>query len=415
MRHWRYFSDLAGAAQSLREQKIRTLLTGLGIVFGVGAVIGMLSIGAGARQESLRFIEELGVRNLLVQARAAASEQEYQQRRKTSPGMTVRDARIVQANLDGLELISARMTLHPSKTLPKPAHTIPELYGVRPSYAAIHGMKTVEGRFFDEQEDTASAAVCVLGETAKIELLGYGSALGKYVKIDDVWLRVSGVLEQRLASSRSAEVQVQDLNNAVFIPLDTFQYRFSVSNHLKDELDGFDISLRAGADSLRAARVVTAILNSTHRNTEDFDVVIPAGLLAQQQRTQTIFTYVMVAIAAISLLVGGIGIMNIVLATVLERTREIGVRRAAGARRSDIVRQFLTESVLISVAGGTLGIGFGFCLSWLIARTAGWNTIVTPSSVFIAFGVSAAVGIVFGIYPARKASRIDPIEALRYE
>jgi putative ABC transport system permease protein len=166
---------------------------------------------------------------------------------------------------------------------------------------------------------------------------------------------------------------------------------------------------------MEAAKVVNAILNSTHRNTQDFTVVIPADLLAQQQRTQTIFTYVMVAIAAISLLVGGIGIMNIVLATVLERTREIGVRRATGARRADIVRQFLTESVVISIAGGVLGIGFGFLLSWLIARTAEWKTIVTTSSVLVAFGVSAAVGVVFGIYPAMKAARVDPIEALRYE
>jgi putative ABC transport system permease protein len=184
---------------------------------------------------------------------------------------------------------------------------------------------------------------------------------------------------------------------------------------MKDDLDGVDLRLKTGADSLEVAKVVTAILNSTHHNTEDFTVTIPAALLAQQQRTQTIFTYVMVAIAAISLLVGGIGIMNIVLATVLERTREIGVRRATGARRNDIVRQFLTESVLISVAGGLLGIGFGFFLAWLIARTAEWKTIVTTASVLIAFGVSMAVGVIFGIYPAMKASRINPIEALRYE
>jgi len=175
------------------------------------------------------------------------------------------------------------------------------------------------------------------------------------------------------------------------------------------------IRLKTGADSVRTAEVVTAILNSTHRNIEDFTVTIPAALLAQQQKTQTIFTYVMVAIAAISLLVGGIGIMNIVLATVMERTREIGIRRATGARRTDIVRQFLSESVLISVGGGLLGIGFGLALSWLIARTAEWKTIVTPTSVVIAFSVSVAVGVVFGIYPAVKASRIDPIEALRYE
>jgi putative ABC transport system permease protein len=184
---------------------------------------------------------------------------------------------------------------------------------------------------------------------------------------------------------------------------------------MKDDLDGVDLRLKPEANSVEVAKVVTAILNGAHHNVPDFTVTIPAALLAQQQQTQTIFTYVMVAIAAISLLVGGIGIMNIVLATVMERTREIGIRRATGARRADIVRQFLTESVLISVGGGALGIAFGFFLSWLIARAAEWKTIVTTSSVLIAFSVSVAVGVIFGIYPALKAARIDPIEALRYE
>ncbi len=209
---------------------------------------------------------------------------------------------------------------------------------------------------------------------------------------------------------------MRDLNNTIYVPFNTFQYRFwDMTSFLKDDLDGIDMRLKLGADSIDVSKVVTAILNSTHNNTQDFTVTIPAALLAQQQRTQTIFTYVMVAIAAISLLVGGIGIMNIVLATVLERTREIGVRRATGARRADIMKQFLTESVLISMAGGVLGVAFGFVLAWLISTTAEWKTIVTTASVVIAFGVSVAVGVVFGIYPAMKASRINPIEALRYE
>jgi len=229
---------------------------------------------------------------------------------------------------------------------------------------------------------------------------------------------VVGVLsEQIMAGSRNAPTGgIEDPNNIVYVPLNTFQYRFwDQSSQMKDDLDGIDLRLRLNADSVEVAKVVTAVLNSTHHNIQDFSVTIPAALLAQQQRTQTIFTYVMVAIAAISLLVGGIGIMNIVLATVLERTREIGIRRSIGARRLDIVRQFLIESVLISVAGGLLGIAFGFFLAWLIARTAEWKTIVTTASVVIAFGVSVAVGVLFGIYPAVKASKINPIDALRYE
>ena len=411
----RYLADIALAGSNLWAQKTRTLLTALGIIFGVGAVIGMLAIGAGAREESLRFIEQLGVRNLLIESRPAASDQELQQRRRSSPGLTERDVRVLQANVEDLDLISARRTMHPSRVFPKAGEEMPELFGVRPAYAQIHNWKLEEGAFFGKKEDDASVADCVLGEKAKVSLLGYGPAVNKYVKVNDTWLRVSGVLANQ-ASSGSGTAQSVDPNLVIYVPLNTFQYRFfEQGGSFKDELDGVDIRLKLGADSVQAAKVVTAILNSTHHSIPDFTVTIPAELLAEQQRAQSIFTYVMVAIAAISLLVGGIGIMNIVLATVLERTREIGIRRSIGARRGDIVRQFLLESVLISIGGGMVGIAFGYFLSWLIARAAEWQTIVTPSSIMIAFGVSVAVGVIFGIYPARKASRIDPIEALRYE
>ncbi|HEY9139631.1 MAG TPA: ABC transporter permease [Bryobacteraceae bacterium] len=412
-----FTTDIGQAFSNLRAQKTRTLLTALGIVFGVGSVIGMLAIGSGAREESLRFIEQLGVRNVLIESRPATSQEEFQQRRRSSPGLSDRDVRILQANVDALETLSPRRTLHPARVLPKPSQDLPELYGVRPSYSVIHSLPVTEGRFFDASDDAASAPVCVLGESVKVSLLGYGPAIGRFIKVNDSWLQVIGVLsEQLMAGAQNTGGAMQDLNNIVYIPLNTFQYRFwDQSSDMKDDLDGIDLRLKPAADSVEVAKVVTAVLNSTHHNVQDFTVTIPAALLAQQQRTQTIFTYVMVAIAAISLLVGGIGIMNIVLATVLERTREIGVRRSIGARRFDIVRQFLIESVLISVAGGLLGIAFGFFLAWLIARTAEWKTIVTSASVIIAFGVSVAVGVVFGIYPAMKASRINPIDALRYE
>jgi len=412
----RYGADLGLAAQNLWSQKTRTVLTALGIIFGVGAVIGMLAIGAGAKDESLRFIEQMGVHNVLVEAHPAGSLQEVQQRRRSSPGLTQSDGRILKANVDGLELISPRKSLHPSVILPKPdLPALPELYGVDPEYARIHDWQMQEGASFDQASNEAAAAVAVLGERAKVSIVGYGKAVGSYIKVNDGWVRVIGVLKEQVTSSSGA--QSVDPNYVIYVPLNTFQYRFfdPTAGFFKDELDGVDIRMSANADSIRAARVVDAILSSTHHNTPDYSVTIPAELLAQQQRAQSIFTYVMVAIAAISLLVGGIGIMNIVLATVLERTREIGIRRTTGARRSDIVRQFLVESVLISIGGGVVGIAFGYVLSWLIATGAHWKTIVTPFSVVIAFGVSVAVGVLFGIYPARQASRIDPIEALRYE
>ncbi|MBV9302509.1 MAG: ABC transporter permease [Acidobacteriaceae bacterium] len=412
----RYGADLALAAQNLWSQKTRTVLTTLGIIFGVGAVIGMLAIGAGAKEESLRFIEQMGVHNVLVEAHPASSLQEVQQRRRSSPGLTPSDVRILKANVDGLALISARKSMHPSVILPKPdSPAVPELYGVAPEYAQIHDWQMQDGTTFDAANNDAAAAVAVLGERAKVSMLGYGKAVATYIKVNDSWLRVIGVLKEQITSSSGA--QSIDPNYVIYVPLNTFQYRFfdPTAGFLKDELDGIDIRMNPNADSIRAARVVDAILASTHHNTPDYSVTIPAELLAQQQRAQSIFTYVMVAIAAISLLVGGIGIMNIVLATVLERTREIGVRRASGARRADIIRQFLVESVLISLAGGAVGIAFGYLLSWLIAAGAHWKTIVTPFSVVIAFGVSVAVGVLFGIYPARQASLVDPIEALRYE
>lgn len=325
--------------------------------------------------------------------------------------------RILQANIDAIDVLSPRRSLHPASVLPKPSQAIPELFGVRPSYALIHSLQFAEGRFFDGADDERSALVCVLGESAKVSLLGYEPAVGKFVKVNDTWLEVIGVLkEQLMAGAQNTGATMQDVNNIVYIPLNSFQYRFwDQSAYMKDDLEGLEIRLKPGSDSIEVAKIVTAALNSTHHEVQDFTVTIPAALLAQQQRTQTIFTYVMVAIAAISLLVGGIGIMNIVLATVLERTREIGIRRSVGARRFDILRQFLTESILISVGGGVLGVAFGFFLAWLIAQTAEWKTIVTTASVVVAFGVSVAVGVLFGAYPAVKASRINPIDALRYE
>ena len=410
-------TDLGLALDNLRAQKTRTLLTASGIVFGVGSVIGMMAIGAGAKEESLRFIEQLGVRNILVDSVPASSSQEMEQRRKSSPGLSHRDARILRTSIEAFEAMSVRKTMRPATLMPKSSQDPPEIYGVEASFSTIHSLRFAEGAFFDDWANQTSAAVAILGETAKVGLLGYEAALGKFIKVDGTWLEVVGVLEEQLAQNpRRESSATPDVNNVIYIPINTFEYRFQDPGAgLKDELAGVDLQVAAGQDSIEVAKVVTAVLDSTHRGTSDFTVTIPAALLAQQQRTQAIFTYVMVAIAAISLLVGGIGIMNIVLATVLERTREIGVRRSVGARRLDIARQFVSEAVLISAGGGLLGILFGFVLAWAIARTAAWTTIVTTTSVVMAFGVSVTVGVLFGVYPALKAARIDPIDALRYE
>jgi putative ABC transport system permease protein len=259
--------------------------------------------------------------------------------------------------------------------------------------------------------------VCVLGETTKVNLLGYDKAVGKYVKVNDTWLQVIGVLTPQATSDTDVEgVQAMNKNNLIISPLNTVMRRFEDNtSYLKDEIDGIYMKVGPGVDSIETANVVRAILAATHKDAGDFTVVVPAGLLEERRRTSFIFEIVMICIAGISLLVGGIGIMNIMLATVLERTREIGIRRAIGARQSDIIRQFLSEAVLISTAGGLIGIIFGYALSQIIASAAGWSTVVTFSSIAVAFGVSVFIGLLFGIYPAVQAAKLDPIEAIRYE
>ena len=206
------------------------------------------------------------------------------------------------------------------------------------------------------------------------------------------------------------------MNNLIYVPLNAAIFRLeNTYSEMRDEIDGIYLNLKDSNQLVPSSQVVRAILDSSHHDASDFSIIVPAELLAEQKRTERLFSAVMVAIASISLLVGGIGIMNIMLASILERTREIGVRRAVGARQSDIVRQFVIEAIMISFAGGTFGIVFGFGMSRLIAVLAGWSTIVTAPSILLAFLVSISVGLIFGIYPAMKAARLDPVEAIRYE
>ena len=259
--------------------------------------------------------------------------------------------------------------------------------------------------------------MCVLGESAKVNLLGYDNAVGKYVKVNDTWLQVIGVLTPQAGSDADVEgVQSVNRNNMVIAPLNTVMRRFEDNtSYLKDEIDGIYMKVGPGVDSIETSNVVRAILDGHPQGRGRFHRGGARRAAGTAEATQFIFNIVMICIAGISLLVGGIGIMNIMLATVLERTREIGIRRAIGARQSDIVRQFLTEAVLISIAGGLIGIAFGFALSQIIASAAGWSTVVTGSSIAIAFGVSVFIGLLFGIYPAVQAAKLDPIEAIRYE
>ncbi len=402
---------------SLLVHKLRSLLTMLGMIFGVGAVVAMLAITAGVEKEMISYIDLLGVNNIIIEAKESVDRNELQARRQISPGLTFRDFRAITENVQGLDALTPRKRFKPTKVIPKTAQEPPLLIGVESNYLYINSLRVVEGRFFNDDDNARSAPVCVLGESAKVNLLGYDNAVGKHVKINDVWLQVVGVLAQQATADTEVEgLEVVNRNNLVIAPLNTVMRRFEDNNsYLKDEIDGIYIKVKSDSDSVDTANVVGAILAATHKDAGDFTITVPAGLLEQRRRTQAIFSIVMICIAGISLLVGGIGIMNIMLATVLERTREIGIRRAIGARQADIIRQFLTEAVLISILGGLIGIAFGFSLSRIIAAAAGWSTVVTTSSIAVAFGVSVGIGLVFGIYPAVQAAKLDPIEAIRYE
>jgi putative ABC transport system permease protein len=408
--------ELAQGIDNLRTRKLRSLLTMLGMIFGVAAVVAMLSIGAGAQQEVIAFIEQLGVRNVIVEAREAPDGQTLEKVRALSAGLTLADLRDIQANVGRLAATSARKRVMPVKMLPRPQAEMPMVYGVEPAYSAIAGLRVSAGRFFD-LGDGEAGPVAVLGQAAAVSLFGAEDPIGRYVKVNQQWFRVIGVAGPQLAAQADvAGLPAQDRNNVVYVPLRSALLRIEDSQSFrKDEIDGIYLTLVQDGDITEAGAVVRGLLDAAHRGAGDFSVIVPAELLAEQQRTRRIFQVVMVAIASISLLVGGIGIMNIMLASVLERTREIGIRRAVGARRLDIVRQFLIETTLIATTGGVVGIVLGVVLSQLVGFFAGWSTIVSLASIALAFFVSVSVGLVCGVYPAVRAASLDPVYALHYE
>ena len=412
-----WLPDLGRSLENLLLHKLRTLLTMLGMIFGVAAVVAMLSIGAGAQQQVMAFIEDLGVRNLIVEARETTEFQAFQKVRQQSPGLTFKDMRAMQATVPGLELITPRKRFIPSQVIPKPQGELPAVYGVEPIYRQIAGLKIGSGRFFTDAEAARAAPICVLGDAARVRLFGLSDPIGRFVKVNGQWYQTIGVAAaQAVAQADVPGLPSQDRNNVVYVPTGATIFRLEDNySQFRDEIDGVYMRLKPDADVIAAAATVRGILTASHRGVEDYSLVVPAELLAEQQRTKRIFDVVMVALASISLLVGGIGIMNIMLASVLERTREIGVRRAIGARRTDIIRQFVMETTLIAVAGGTLGLLLGASMSRLIASFAGWSTIISSGSLALAFSVSVLIGLVSGVYPAMKASRLDPVEALHYE
>ncbi len=403
-----------GAAASLGRHKLRTSLTMLGMIFGVAAVLAMLSIGAGAEEEALDMITRMGLRNIVVRAKSF-EESEMKVIRQDSPGLSRKDIESLRQALPAETVLGGKKTLKTYHLGSEYARADSPGDRRQCDLSSPDQLERRGGSFFLPSDELKASQVCVLGTTSRSRLFGLSDPLGQGVKINDVWFTVIGVLADQFIEKQEFEgIKIENPNNDIFIPLGTLLTKFE-RDPVANELDDIIIRVPESADIAEQAAFISAMVGSMHRQIDDFTLVVPERLLTQSRQTQRIFNIVMGAIASISLLVGGIGIMNIMLASVMERTGEIGLRRALGARRRDISRQFLLEALVISVSGATVGIGLGYGISRLVSTYSGWPTIVTPLSVLLGVGVSMTVGIVFGIYPARQASYVSPIEALRYE
>ena len=406
--------SLSSGLESLRHHALRSFLAMLGIIFGVGAVIAMLSIGAGAEREALSIIDAMGLRNVVIKDKHFDRENEQQEIRRKSAGLSARDALALRDAVPGVERVVQKIEVEAWKVLSPSGRAKPRVLGVSAEYPALVRLDLRQGRFFDGHDEQTFAAVCVIGDQVRRELFGFGPALGKPMKVNDEWLTVVGALAPGATKREIQGVTLEGTANDVYLPVTTAERRFG-RPPLKSPLDELVVSMAPGTPVQESATVIQTMLDRLHGGAADYTITVPEALLEQSRRTQRLFDVVMGAIAGISLLVGGIGIMNIMLATVLERTREIGVRRAMGARQVDIRNQFVLEAFAITVTGGLLGIAMGLVIARGVAFYAGWSTIVTVWSIVLSVGVSVAVGLVFGSYPAVRAARLDPVEALRYE
>ena len=394
------------ALDNLATHKLRTALTMLGMIFGVGAVIAMLSIGAGGERKALEAIGRLGLRSVIVRAKNVKPE-ERQELRKKSLGVSLRDAEAIAEAVPNVSLVLPRVEIKAYKILAPNAKTKGKVFGVSWRLPQVAAIRMADGRFLDARDEAEHAQVCVIGQNIRRNLFGYGPALGKQLKVNDVWLDVVGILGENTAATTSDAQEI-------WMPVSTAMRKFD-RDPLDAPVDELLVEMKDGVSTREAAKVIEPLIDRLHGGADDYEIVVPEALLEQSRQTQRIFSIVMGSIAGISLLVGGIGIMNIMLASVLERTREIGIRRAIGARKSDIRAQFVIESFTISVIGGLSGIIIGIALAKIVAAYAGWPTVITFGSLFLSTAVSVTVGLVSGIYPAARAAELNPIEALRYE
>lgn len=449
----RYLQIFSIALEAVLANKFRSFLTTLGIIFGVAAVIAMMAIGSGAKKEILDQIKLVGVNNIIITPGASEEYEEEEEaegksmKKKFSPGLSLKDAEAIRNILPSVNSVSPEVTYETS-IIKDGARKSAKLSGVRPEFFDVYNLQLSNGIYLTDEHTKNSSAVCIIGPTIEARFFPQEDPIGKYIKCGHIWLKVIGVLQYRKVTlGDKQDLGISDYNNNVYAPLETVLLRFKDRSIIdakavyggsggvvfsrgrvrvsssgeesndknRNQLDKIVVQVSESSDLIPATKIIQKMLKRRHFELEDFEIKVPELLLRQEQRTKDIFNLVLAVIAGISLIVGGIGIMNIMLASVMERTKEIGIRQATGARKKDIIIQFLLEAILISLAGGIIGIIIGISFARIIMEATGILTIISPLSIVISFGVSAAIGILFGYMPAKRASDHEPVESLRYE
>ncbi|HAM10182.1 MAG: hypothetical protein A2X05_04035 [Bacteroidetes bacterium GWE2_41_25] len=403
------------AIYGLRDHKFRSFLTMLGIIFGTASVITMISIGEGAKKQAMAKYQDLGVSNIIIRDKELTDTDLEQARMKFSQGLSIDDIRAITEIVPGVQGIAPQSEARLEAMYGDKSSKV-TVIGVTPELTNILNYRMDKGTFLDQDHYSRQLKVCVLGANIVNELFTIEDPLGRNIKLGDQWFEVVGVLQTKaLFTETVGELAARDLNNDVYIPLSTFGKRIPKTNMLASELKQVTVRLGGSESLIESAAVIRSIITRRHFNNDDFSIIIPYELMEQEKRESRIYNLLLASIAAISLIVGGIGIMNIMLASVMERTQEIGIRRAIGGRRSDIMGQFVTEAMAMSVTGGLIGVFMGIILSLGIGLITEVKTYLTLYSIFIAFGFSVIVGITFGYLPARRAADLSPIESIRHD
>ena len=410
-----YRENIRLAIRGLIDHKFRSFLTMLGIIFGVASVIAMLSIGEGAKREAIAKYQDLGVNNIIIREKKLSDTELEEVRAKFSQGLSRQDAAVIREIVPGIEKVASQAEINTDvKYTDKSVKS--NIIGITSDFWDMMNYKLKKGDFINDNHNDRRMKVCVIGAGVAAGLFKSEDPIGKQVKIEDQWLEVIGVLESKtLFTETVGELAARDLNTDVYVPLSAFLNRFARENALTSEVQQITVQLDKSDRLVEASVLIDEILKRHHFNNDDYAIVIPYELLKQEEKERQIYNFLLGAIAAISLIVGGIGIMNIMLATVMERTREIGIRRAVGARKSDIMSQFVTEAVAISITGGIIGVLLGITLSLTVSLFTDVGTYIRPYSIFIAFAFSVIVGISFGYLPAKNAANLKPVDSIRYE